>query len=95
MGDQVLDNAAESRYEMKLDGGTAFIDYTAAGRVRTLTHAEVPAALRGGGVAARLTSGALDLVRSQRIKVIPRCPYVRTFIERHPEYQDLLASPPG
>jgi predicted GNAT family acetyltransferase len=91
MPDQVLDNTARSRYEMKLDGGTAFIDYTVSGNVRTLTHAEVPAALRGGGVAGRLTGAALDLVRSQGIKVIPVCPYVVTFIERHPEYQDLLA----
>jgi uncharacterized protein len=90
MTDPVLDNTAQSRYEMKLDGGTAFIDYTVSGNVRTLTHAEVPVALRGGGVAGRLTGGALDLVRSQGIKVIPVCPYVVTFIERHPEYQDLL-----
>jgi predicted GNAT family acetyltransferase len=87
----VLDNTAESRYEMTLVGGTAFINYTVSDNVRTLTHAEVPAALRGGGVAARLTSGALELARSQGIKVIPRCPYVVSFMESHPEYQDLLA----
>jgi len=89
--EQVLDNTAESRYEMTLDGGIAFIDYTVSGNVRTLTHAEVPVALRGGGVAARMTSGALQLARSQGIKVIPRCPYIVTFLEQHPEYQDLLA----
>ena len=91
MTDQILDNAADSRYEMKLEGGTAFIDYKASGNVRTLTHAEVPVALRGGGVAARLTGGALQLVRSQGIKVIPRCPYIVTFMQRHPEFNDLLA----
>jgi uncharacterized protein len=47
--------------------------------------------LRGGGIAGRLTAGALDLARSQGIKVIPRCPYVVNYIERHPQYQDLLA----
>lgn len=91
MADRVLDNTTERRYEMKLDGGTAFIDYTVSGNVRTLTHAEVPVALRGGGVAARLTSGALDLVRSQGIKVVPRCPYVVNFMNQNPQYQDLLA----
>jgi predicted GNAT family acetyltransferase len=87
----VQDNAAESRYELELDGGIAFIDYTVSGPVRTLTHAEVPVALRGGGVAARLTAGALELARSQGLQVIPRCSYVVSFMERHPEYQDLLA----
>jgi predicted GNAT family acetyltransferase len=93
MSDQVVDNASQQRYEMTLEGGVAFIDYTVNGNVRTLTHAEVPMALRGGGIAGRLTSGALDLVRTQGIKVIPRCPYVVTYIERHPQYQDLLARP--
>jgi len=91
MSEKVLDNTAERRYEMKLDGGMAFIDYTVAGNVRTLTHAQVPVALRGGGIAARLTSGALDLARAQGVRVVPRCPYVVTFIDRHPQYQDLLA----
>jgi uncharacterized protein len=90
MTEQVLDNAAHSRYEMQFAAGTAFIDYTASGNVRTLTHAEVPPELRGGGAAARLTSGALELARSQGVKVIPRCPYIVAFMERHPEYQDLL-----
>jgi uncharacterized protein len=67
------------------------MDYTVSGAVRTLTHAEVPVALRGGGIAARLTGGALELARAQGIKVIPVCPYVVTFMERHPEYRDLLA----
>jgi predicted GNAT family acetyltransferase len=91
MADRVLDNAAQSRYEMPLPAGTAFIDYTVAGNVRTLTHAEVPVALRGAGIAARLTGAALDLARSQGVKVIPLCPYVVNFMNAHPQYQDLLA----
>jgi predicted GNAT family acetyltransferase len=91
MTDQVSDNTTEHRYEMKLEGGTAFIDYRVSGNVRTLTHAEVPVAMRGAGVAARLTGGALQLARSQGVKVVPRCPYVVTFMQRHPEFNDLLA----
>ena len=75
-----LDNAARDRYEMQLPGGTAFVDYTVSGKVRTLTHAEVPLALRGAGIAARLTGGVLDLARTQGVKVIPQCPYVVNFM---------------
>jgi predicted GNAT family acetyltransferase len=88
---QVVDNEARRRYELQLEGGVAFIDYTNAGDVRTLTHAEVPVALRGGGIAARLTAGALELARGRGLKVVPRCPYVADFINRHPQYQDLLS----
>jgi predicted GNAT family acetyltransferase len=93
MADRVVDNAARQRYELQLDGGVAFIDYTAAaaGTVRTLTHAEVPVSMRGGGIAGRLTGGALELARSQGLQVVPRCPYVATYIEKHPEYHDLVA----
>ncbi len=88
--EQVIDNRAQQRYELHLTTGTAFIDYLDRGKVRTLTHAEVPVPLRGGGIAGRLTGGALDLARAEGLKVVPRCPYVATFIDRHPQYQDLL-----
>jgi predicted GNAT family acetyltransferase len=91
MTQPIVDNEAARRYELQLEGGLAFIDYTDSGKVRTLTHAEVPTPLRGGGIAARLTGGALDLARAQGLRVVPRCPYVATFIDRHPQYQDLLS----
>jgi predicted GNAT family acetyltransferase len=87
----VRDNPAQSRYELETDAGTAFIDYRCSGGVRILTHAEVPAQLRGSGVGAQLTAGALELVRSQGEKVVAHCAYVAYFIARHPQYQDLLA----
>jgi predicted GNAT family acetyltransferase len=89
--ERVVDNREQRRYELKLEGGTAFIDYTDQGNIRTLTHAEVPLPLRGGGIAGKLTQGALDLARADGIKVVPRCPYVAAFIDRHPQYQDLLS----
>lgn len=91
MATTVTDNVAQNRYELPLEGGTAFIDYQRSGKVRILTHAQVPAALRGAGIGAQLTAGALELARAQGDKVVPRCPYVAQFISSHPQYQDLLA----
>ncbi len=92
MVNEVKDNAARSRYEMEVGGHTAFIDYYQDGAVRVLTHAEVPPELRGGGVAAKLTAGALALVRERGERILPRCSYVVQFIERNPQYQDLVAA---
>ncbi len=92
MTDEVKDNVARSRYELEVDGHTAFIDYYHDGAVRVLTHAEVPPELRGGGIAGKLTAGALALVRARGEKIVPRCPYVVQFIERNPQYQDLVAA---
>ncbi len=95
---RVIDNAARSRFELALDAGaTAFIDYAyrermgGGGRVRVLTHAEVPVELRGAGVGARLAAGVLELLRARGEKVVPVCPYVVDFIRRHPQYEDVVA----
>lgn len=104
----VSDNAIRRRFELQLTGGTAFLDYYYrdggsddgaptghAGRVRVLAHAEVPVALRGAGVGARLVGGALELVRARGQKVVPSCPYVAQFIRRHAQYADLVAPAPA
>lgn len=70
----------------------AFIDYRRDGRIVTMTHAEVPLALRGGGIGATLVAGALALVRARGERVVPLCPFVAHYIRRHPETQDLLAA---
>jgi predicted GNAT family acetyltransferase len=87
----VTDNAAHSRFELALAGSVAFIDYQRAGTRYVLTHAEVPSALRGRGIGAQLTAGALQLVRAQGGSVVARCPYVAQFIAHNAQYQPLLA----
>ena len=102
---EVRDSPGRRRFELSLgEQGTAFIDYreepgaagTAQGRrVLVLLHAEVPVALRGGGIGARLTRGTLELMRAREERAVPRCPYVVDFIRRHPDFGDVVADLPG
>jgi len=94
MTEIVTDNTARSRFELALGADTAFVNYRRSGTVLVLTHAEVPTHLEGRGVGSRLVGGALDLVRARGERVVPRCPFVVRFIERHPAYRDLLAAAP-
>ena len=87
----VRDNPATQRYELDVQGSLAFIDYRRAGRTVTLTHAEVPQDLRGGGVGSALVRGTLELARSQGDRIIPRCAFVVAYLRRHPEFDDLRA----
>jgi uncharacterized protein len=87
----VTDDPLHSRFELALSGSVAFIDYQRTGTRYVLTHAEVPATLRGRGIGAQLTAGALQLVRAQGGSVVARCPYVAQFIAHNAQYQDLLA----
>ena len=88
---QVVDNAARSRFELEEQGLTAFADYHLRGDHLVIPHVEAPPALRGTGAAGRLMTGVLDIIRERGLKVVPRCPYAAAFIQRHPEYQDLVA----
>ena len=90
MPSTVRDNAALHRFEIEVDGTTAFSEYSRKPGVVTFIHTEVPDALSGKGVGSRLARGALDLVRAKGEKVIAQCPFIAAFIKKHAEYQNLL-----
>jgi predicted GNAT family acetyltransferase len=90
MTSNVRDNADRHRFELDADGHIAFSNYKRADGVLTILHTEVPKALEGRGIGSALIRGVLDIARSQRLKVIAVCPFAKSYIERHPEYADLL-----
>ena len=89
---EVTDNREESRFELEAEGGTAIAAYRRSedGRI-VFTHTEVPPELEGQGIGSALIRGALEQVRAEGLKVVPACSFVRGWIERHKEAQDLLA----
>ena len=87
----VIDNRERSRFELEAEGHVAFAEYTRGGDRITFTHTIVPPALEGRGIGSRLVKAALASVRAEGLKVVPRCAFVRAYIERHAEEQDLLA----
>jgi predicted GNAT family acetyltransferase len=87
----VRQNAARNRFELATDAGEALAFYRLHDGVMTFTHTEVPASLRGRGIGSALMRGALESVRRQGLKVVPRCPFVADYIERNPEFADMLA----
>lgn len=88
---EVVNNEAESRYELQTPAGLALAAYQLRGDVVAFTHTEVPDALDGQGVGTALVAGALADVRQQGRVVLPMCSFVRHYVETHPEVQDVLA----
>lgn len=78
------------RFEIEQDGHVAYLEYNLAGAVLQLIHSEVPEALRGRGVASELAKSALDWAREHRVKVDVICPSVAEYLNKHPEYSDLV-----
>ena len=88
----VQDNPCESRYELLLDSKlVGEILYRLAPDAVVLLHTEVLPSLEGKGLGAQLVAGALDDIRARRLPVVPFCPFVRSYIRRHPDYADLVA----
>lgn len=87
----VTHDTAAHRFELATDAGPAFAAYTREGDVLTFTHTVVPPEAEGHGVGSRLLAGALAQVRAAGLRVVPRCPFVAAYVERHPEWRDLLA----
>ena len=90
MNDTVSDNPAQQRYELAVDRHVAASYYKIADGVITFVHTEVPPELGGKGIGSKLIKGALDQVRAGGLKVNAQCPFVKAYIEKHPEYADLL-----
>lgn len=88
---EVRHNEAESRFEALVDGELARADYRREGDALRLFHTEVPYDLEGRGIAAALVRAALAHARANGLRVVPQCSYVRAWMKRHPESQDLLA----
>ena len=57
-----------------------------------ITHTEVPPALQGKGIASILVKHVFDYIRENNMRMIPVCPYVKSYLKKHPEEMDLVAS---
>ena len=89
--DQVRDNRSEQEFELTVDRERAVAAYQLEGDTIVFTHTVVPPAIEGRGVGGKLVRGALDQVRDRKLKVVAQCSFVAAWIDRHPEYRDLLA----
>jgi hypothetical protein len=81
----VRDNPSARRFEAVVDGQLAFLQYVKGTDDFILVHTEVPVPLRGRGIGERLARAALETARASGLRVVIRCPFVRAYMEKHPE----------
>ncbi|MBQ1073827.1 N-acetyltransferase [Micromonospora sp. C31] len=95
MSTLVEDNPAKHRFEILVDDALAgFTAYLPRGEVLVFTHTEIDPRFQNMGVGAALVGGTLDELRERGTAVVPRCPFMAAFIDRHPEYADLVTREP-
>ena len=82
---RVVNNPASSRFELADGAHIAVLEYRRSARRIDLIHTEVPEALRGRGIGDRLARAALDYARNEGLHVVAVCPFVRSYLRRHPD----------
>lgn len=87
----IVHHAIPGRFVTEVDGHQGYVEYEVAGSIMRITHTVVPDAIGGRGIAGQLVRAALDHARSEGWKVKPVCSYAQAWIDRHPDYADLLA----
>ena len=89
----VTDRPDAGRYEVS--AGDRVLGLAASqrrGEQIVFTHTEVDPDAGGSGIGSTLVRGALDDVRARELRAVPLCPFVRAWIDRHPDYADLVDS---
>jgi predicted GNAT family acetyltransferase len=88
---EVVDNPDKARFEILADGEIAgFVLYHVSGDEIAFTHTETDDRFHGQGIGGRLVRSSLDAARERHLKVLPYCPFVRSWITGHREYADLI-----
>jgi predicted GNAT family acetyltransferase len=89
---QVTHDPARSRFVVELDGKVAEAAYHRDGREVHFTHTEVPPEFEGRGIGSRLARTALDWAVGERLAIVPQCPFIREYVQRHEaEYGEHVA----
>ena len=88
---RVVDNPEAHRFEVLVDGKVAGLsEYRRRGPSVAFLHTVVDEEFEGRGLGSTLARGALDAVREEGASVLPFCPFIRSYIQRHPAYADLV-----
>jgi predicted GNAT family acetyltransferase len=90
MSISVKHNRDDQQFEADVTGGTALIAYNEDGGVITFLHTEVPEEAAGQGVAKALAVEALQYARDNKLRVVPECEYVASYVKKHREYDDIV-----
>jgi hypothetical protein len=91
MSERERRNGTKNRFEYEEQDETAYLEseVDSDGWI-TLWHTEVPASLRGRGIAVLLARTALEYARDNKLKVDVICPIVADFIHKNPEFESLV-----
>lgn len=91
MKHSITNNLEKNRYELSVDGTMAVADYIHVKDKIIITHTIVPEELEGKGIGSLLIKQVLEDIKVRDLYVVPECEFVRTYIEKHPEWKSIVS----
>jgi predicted GNAT family acetyltransferase len=89
----IFNNEKEQQFQTVLEGKKASLEYRMHEGVLVLMHTEVPEKLGGRGIASALAEYGMNYARTRHLPVKVYCPFVQTWLKRHPEQMDIVIKP--
>lgn len=83
----IQNNTDDNRFEIEIDGQLALVSYEINGDTITYKHTRVPEAFEGMGIGSKLAQHVLEYAKDEGYKAQVECPFIKSYIERHPEYE--------
>lgn len=88
---ELIDNSPEDRYEFRIGEEIAKIEYIKTKNNEIyLTHTEVPVSLEGRGIGSQLIEKTLQNIELQELRLVPLCPFVAGYIQKHPDWRRIV-----
>lgn len=87
---EIRNDADARRYELDIEGATAFVAYNLSDRNLMISETVVPQALEGRGLASRLARHVLDDAKARDLLILPVCPFFSAYLQKHPEHADIV-----
>ena len=88
---KIKENKEKKRFEVEVENKLALIEYIRAEDKMYLTHTEVPSELEGKGIASSMAKQVLQQIKDEDLKLVPLCPFIASYVKRHPEWKEILA----
>ncbi len=88
---KIVLNEVKKQFEMKVNEDMAFTEYTTTGDKMYITHSEVPKQLEGQGIGSSMVEQVLQYIKDNNLKVVPLCPFVAAYINKHNKWQSILS----
>jgi uncharacterized protein len=89
----IINNEQRQQFQLEVEGELASLEYRLHDGQIVLMHTEVPQTLGGRGIGSALAEYALNYARANHLPAKVYCPFVATYVKRHPEYQDIVVKP--